>query len=227
MYKTVLLDIDGTLLDTTQGVIEAVKTTIKETKLPMMNEDILKLFVGPVMQNSFKKYYKMDDKTALETANLFRANYRKYSLYLAEPYSGVMSFLSKIKKAGLQIAVATNKSEDNAVAILDKFNILQYCDCAVGSDLLGKLTKADIINECIKKLQAEKSTTVMVGDSEADSRGAEIAGIDFIAVTYGFGFKSSDDLSGILHKKVFDNISDVGEYIISERIKKEKKSWKD
>lgn len=224
MYKTVLLDLDGTLLDTTQGVIEAVKITIKEKGLPKMRGEILKLFVGPVMQNSFKKYYKMDDKTALETANLFRENYRKYTLYSAELYPGVMSFLSGIKKAGLQIAVATNKSEDNAVAILDRFNILQYCDCAVGSDLGGKLTKADIINKCIKTLRADKTTTVMVGDSEADSKGAEIVGIDFIAVTYGFGFKSSDDLSGIEHKKVFDNISEVGEYIIpGVDIKREKK----
>ena len=212
MYKNILFDLDGTLLDTTIGVIEAVKITIEELGLKMPSPEVLATFVGPPMQNSFMKHFSMEPNHALECANMFRANYKKYSLLSAEPYPGVLELLKALKDKGFKIAVATYKSHDNAMTILDKFGIKQYCDFAMGSDLEGRLTKTDIVNECIKQLNAEKNNTVLIGDSSADSKGASEAGIDFIGLTYGFGFKSEADLQNIPHIAVCKNVSDLAEY---------------
>lgn len=213
MYKTILFDLDGTLLDTTIGVIEAVRITIEQLGLPMPSDKILATFVGPPMQSSFMKHFGMESERALECANMFRANYKKHSLLSAQAYPGVLELLEALKARDYKIAVATYKSHDNAMTILDKFGISKFCDFAMGSDLEGRLTKTDIVNECIKQLNSDKASTVLIGDSSADSKGALEAGIDFIALTYGFGFKSEKDLQGINHVAVCNNVEELANYL--------------
>lgn len=214
-YKAIIFDLDGTLLDTTQGVIEAVKATIDELKLSMPEYETLKKFVGPRMQDSFEKYFNMDSKKALECANIFRRNYKNF-LFSANLYDGALELLKNLKKENYKIAIATNKSHENAISILDKFEILNECDFALGSDLEGKLTKADIIKRCLKELGVSNKEAVMIGDSSADSTGAQIVDMDFIALTYGFGFKNENDLKTIQHTKMCNNIQELSTYLLNK-----------
>ncbi|MCH5323526.1 MAG: HAD hydrolase-like protein [Helicobacter sp.] len=216
MYKTFLFDLDGTLLDTTEGVLKAVTKTIQKLNLPFPKNEILQDFVGPPMQESFIKHFLVDSQTALEYANLFRIIY-KDSLYEAKLYNGISELLKELKRKKFQIAVATNKSHENAMSILDKFNILSLCDFAMGSDLEGKLKKEDIINTCIKQLCADKKSTLLIGDSIADSNGALRAGIDFIAVIYGFGFKSQAELKNIKHLTSCGSVKELKNYLLNKK----------
>lgn len=214
MYNTILFDLDGTLLDTTSGVISAVKKTIEQYGFEMPSESILKTFVGPPMQKSMAEKFNLNPQEALKVANDFRANYKKYSLYDAQLYPGIISMLDDLKCNGFKIAIATNKSHDNAEAIIKYFQIDQYCDFYMGSDLDGKLTKADIVSKCIDILDANKNKTVLIGDSEFDLVGANQVGIDFIGVTYGFGFKSDVDKS---KNKYFDNVFELDEFLNKQK----------
>ena len=128
-------------------------------------------------------------------------------------HSSALELLKSLKETGHKVAVATYKSHENAMGILEKFGILKYCDFAMGSDLDGRLTKTDIVNECIKQLGADRTASVLIGDSSADSRGAYEADIDFIALTYGFGFKSAADLQNIPHVAVCSNIDELASYL--------------
>lgn len=213
MYKNILFDLDGTILDTTEGVIEAVKITINELKLQMPDASTLKTFVGPTMQSSFEKHFKQDKQTALKNANLFRKNYKEHSLFIAKPYDGIIEILKYLKHNGFKVAVATNKSHQNAMDILKKFEIMQYLDYALGSDLEGKLTKTDIVNICIEKLNANKDETVLIGDSETDLKGAKQSDIDFIAVTWGFGFNKEN-----CPNKYFTSPKSLLEYLKKEQL---------
>ena len=192
MYKAVVFDLDGTLLDTTSGVIYAVELTIQQLGLPRPADDVLKTFVGPPMQLSFEKHFGMEKERALECANLFRANYRDHSLLIAELYPGVMEVLAYLKNKGYKIALATNKSHDNAMAILKHFGVADYCDFMMGSDLAGKLKKADIIEKSLEAIDVDAKDAVYVGDSIFDYEGAQKVGMDFIGVTYGFGFREGE-----------------------------------
>lgn len=192
MYKAVVFDLDGTLLDTTRGVIYAVELTIKQLGLPRPADEVLKTFVGPPMQLSFEKHFGMEKERALECANLFRANYRDHSLLIAELYPGVMEVLTYLKNKGYKIALATNKSHDNAMAILKHFGVAEFCDFMMGSDLAGKLKKADIIQKALDTMGIDAKDAVYVGDSIFDYEGAQKVGMDFIGVTYGFGFREGE-----------------------------------
>ena len=84
----------------------------------------------------------------------------------------------------------------------------------MGSDLAGKLTKADIVEKCIEALDADKPQTVLIGDSQFDLNGANQAGIDFIGVTYGFGFKNPKDIHSNLF---FNNVEALTDFLTNQK----------
>lgn len=211
-YSTLCFDLDGTLLDTTEGVLYAVRKTISKLGLCMPNESILATFVGPPMQLSFETHFKMGKEEALEAANLFRYIYKQESLFKASLYPNVIDTLKYLKDAGLKIVVATNKSHDNAIEILKYFHIYDMCDYAMGSDLQGLLKKRDIIERCINAIDVDIAECVYVGDSIFDYEGANALGMDFIGVTYGFGFKKNDTFfedKDVIEVDVFSRIKEV------------------
>lgn len=208
-YKAVIFDLDGTLLDTTEGVVDAVRRTIIDNNFDMLDRKELKMFVGPPMQKSMKEKFDLDDESAIRIANEFRSNYKKYSLFQAKLYNGIKEFLERLRDKGYKIAVATNKSHRNAVDLLNKYGISEYCDFIMGSDLEGKLTKADILNTCMDKLEIGKSETVLVGDSIFDLEGAELTGIDFVAVTYGFGFKANEKIESDNCIRIVNSVNEL------------------
>lgn len=213
-YKTVLFDLDGTLIDTTKGVINAVKKTIVENGFVMPDEEKLTEFVGPPMQKTMGEQFGLNSRKALEVANEFRSNYKKHYLFQASVYEGILPLIMDMREAKYNIAVATNKSHQNAVDILDKFGIAEYCNYIRGSDLEGKLSKNDIIDLCIEKIGCKKEEVVLIGDSIFDLKGAEKSEIDFVGVTYGFGFKIGEPINSNRCVYIANNVEELRAYLL-------------
>lgn len=214
MYKTIIFDLDGTLLDTGIGVKNAVKITISQLGLPKQPSGIIERFVGPPMQESFVKYFGMSNNVALEYANLFRKNYKQYTLLQAEVYPGIMELLDTLKNMKKKLAVATNKSHENAYLLLNHYGIAEKCDYIKGSDLEGKLSKTDILQDCIEYLNVDSRSAVLIGDSSYDAEAARAIGLDFVAVTYGFGFKKEDDYSKSGYTHICNNVKELGKFFV-------------
>lgn len=194
-YEVAVFDVDGTLLDTTEGVIAAVRYTIEEHGLLPLDESVLKTFIGPPIQESFKRAYSLEGDILQELATTFRNRYKDYDLLKAKPYDGIYEVLNKLILNGIKIAVATYKRQDYAVAILKHFGFDKYSDVLYGADHENKLKKVDIIENCMRSLGLQEYTkAVMIGDSSHDAIGADMIGMDFIGVTYGFDFKTQEDV---------------------------------
>jgi len=190
----VLFDLDGTLLDTTDGVLEsAVHAAMSLGCEPLPRETMLR-FVGPPIQESFMRYYGMDESGAQEAANRFRDYYKENALFKARPYPGLVETLKVLSGNGIAIGVATYKREDYAIQVLRHFGIAPYCRSMHGADNFNRLTKADIVEMCIGELGVDTNEVVLVGDTEHDAVGAANAGVDFIGVTFGFGFRTESDV---------------------------------
>lgn len=195
MIQAVLFDLDGTLLDTSEGIIESVRFTIEELGYPSLIENTILRFVGPPIQNSLIKFLRLSPKEAQHGADIFRDYYKSKALFKATLYPGIYDLLNSLKIKGVKIGVATYKREDYALSLLEHFKIADLCDVIHGADNNNKLTKANIIELCLNELNVDKANIVLVGDTEHDAKGAKEAGIKFIAVGWGFGYKLITDVS--------------------------------
>lgn len=192
-YKIALWDLDGTLLNTGDGIMASISYTIQKEKLPMLPREELHKFIGPPVQDSFQKMYQVDKKEANRLAAIFRQQYKEVDLLKAVPYEHVYDVLTLLRERGVKIAVATYKREDYALKLLTHYHFDKYCDSIHGSDLAGRLSKADIIKMCIREAGVKRGEAVMIGDTCHDAKGAAELGIDFIGVTYGFGFATNEE----------------------------------
>lgn len=197
-YKLVIFDLDGTLMDTSSGILMAVKDTIKEHDMPLLSEAQIKSFIGPPIQWSFEDQYGIGKEAAQRMADTFRALYSTKHLLSAVPYPGIYDLLQALNDRGLKSAIATYKREDYALRLLKHFHFDDYTDIMYGGDDDGTLKKRDIIQKCINTARVKKlSEVVMVGDTLHDANGAKELGVDFIGVSYGFGFHGDD--AGNIH----------------------------
>lgn len=213
MIKAVLFDLDGTLLDTSEGIMDSVRYTITQLGCePLPIETILK-FVGPPIQSSLINNIGLTPKEAQKGANIFRNYYKNYALLKASLYPDIKELLVELKKRGIKIGVATYKREDYAIEILKYFGIADFCNVIHGADNENKLTKADIIEMCINEMKEDKSRILLVGDTEHDAKGAQDSNIGFIAVTWGFGYKSHNNKIGYPFVAIVDNAVEIINYL--------------
>ena len=208
-YNVVIFDIDGTILDTTSGILNAIDYTIKKCNLNDLDYDDKLFFIGPPIQDSFKKTYNLTEDETKKIAEVFRNRYKSHDLYKAKPYDGILALLKELKEKGIKIGIATYKREDYTLDLMNYFGINKYCDSIHGSDFEGKLSKNDIIKKVLDEIKIEEKKAVMIGDCETDYLGAKANEIDFIGVTYGFGFSNNEQ-----NKTLARNVNELKEYIL-------------
>lgn len=197
-YDLVIFDLDGTILDTTEGVLSAVKYTINEFGFQKLDDTVMSTFIGPPIQDSFAKMYGLSGSILQDIATVFRNRYSSIDLLKAKPYEGIYDVFREISTRQMTSAIATYKREDYALTLLRHYNFDHYTTIMYGGDHENKLKKNDIIQKCIKDSGVKDlKRVVMVGDTEHDALGAEKVGVDFIGVTFGFGFQNMKDLSSI------------------------------
>ena len=187
---TLIWDIDGTLLNTLEGLVAAYQYTIAKLKLPEKSYEEIVTFIGPTPQTIFVSKFGLSEIEAQNAADVFRDRYKNVDLLKAEPYSNLLSVLESFSKMGYKQAVATNKRQDYAVDICKYFGLDKYCQPIYGADNFNKLSKAELIKNCLKDLEVTDNQAVMIGDTIGDKVAAEQAGVGFIGVNYGFGFKN-------------------------------------
>ena len=214
-FKVVVFDVDGTLLDTSEGVKESVKYTIKKHGLKELDNVMLSTFIGPPIQDSFARVYGLSGDILQDLATTFRNQYKDVDLLKAIPYDGIYDLMQKLLDADIKIAIATYKRQDYASAIMEHFGFDKYTDIIYGADHENKLKKRDIIEMALKDSGVtDYKEAVMIGDSDNDAVGAEGIGVEFVGVTYGFGFKNADDVNKFKNIGVANTCQEVASLII-------------
>ncbi|MDR1021739.1 MAG: HAD hydrolase-like protein [Prevotellaceae bacterium] len=195
-YKLVVFDLDGTLLDTTDGIAASVSHAISSLNLPALSREALLSFIGPPIADSFARHFGLSGALLQKAVETYRNDYGSNRLFEAVPYPGIYDAFEYLRSGGVKTAVATYKREDCAVRLLQHYGFDRYTDLMFGADKDGNLKKKDIIMKCIDNSNLVAPKTLVVGDTLHDAKGAGSLGLDFFAVTYGFGFKAGDGLSG-------------------------------
>lgn len=209
MFKSVIFDVDGTLIDGTEGILKSVRKAIVNFELPVLSDEKLVEFVGPPVQNSCKSAFGVDDEFAQRFANFFRKEYAGGDVFLAYVYDGIYELLEFLKSQGYKLGVATYKRQDYAINLMKHFGFDKYFDSICGADNENKLKKIDILENCLNELNAQKNEAILVGDSVHDAGAAKELGIAFIGVTYGFGFKNKAEINKYPSILCADNVEQI------------------
>lgn len=197
----ILFDLDGTLTDPKEGITKSIAYALKKLDAPCLDEKTLESFIGPPLIESFREICGFDISKAEAALTFYRERFKKVGLYENILYPGIEGLLSALKKKGITLAVATSKPTIFAEKILDHFNLNQYFDIVVGSNLDGTRTaKNEVIHEVLKQLSfPPKENVVMIGDRKYDILGAKKEGIPCVAVGYGYGSQKELELSKPFH----------------------------
>lgn len=184
--KAVLFDLDGTLTDSGEGIINCAILALKHFGLPIPTREEMRVFVGPPLDQSFINHGVPADK-ADEAIRVYRSRYTTVGKFENFPYPGIRELLEKLKAAGCRLFVATSKPEGMSVEILEKFELAQYFEKICGATLDGSRShKADVIAYLLGQVGGVENV-VMVGDTAFDVIGAKAHGIPTIGVSWGYG----------------------------------------
>lgn len=189
-YNTIIFDLDGTLLDTSQGIKNSVRHAEQMMGLTPVPDPQLASFFGPPPKKVYQTLHGLADDKALEAARHHREYAARKGIYEAFAFEDIERLLVQLHAERRKLAIATLKREDIARSILAHFKLDHYFDAIVGQNFAEDLTKTQTINLAIEQLQqSDRTRILMIGDSEGDYKGALEAGIDFLGVTFGFGFE--------------------------------------
>ena len=180
MFHTILFDLDGTLTDSREGIVNSVKYTIEKLGGTMPDAQTLLKFIGPPLQESFMEHCGYSREKAVEGVRVFREHYVPVGQYENEAAPGIRDVLERLKAKGYTLALASSKPEELCVSICRRFGFTPFLSAVTGSPAGADWEKADVIREAMRRLRltdADKPTVLMVGDRKYDVLGAQECGL--------------------------------------------------
>lgn len=197
-YRLFIFDLDGTLVDTSPGIMRTVRHVEEVMGMGPIPESDLRKFIGPPLEDSFLRYHHATPEQAREMVRCYRERYGTIGVGEAAVYPGIPEILDLIENTpGACAAVATLKHQSMAEKSLARFDLTRrFAAVAAGTD--EHPSKADLIRRVMADLSwPDPAAAVMIGDSRYDGEGALEAGVDFVPLTYGFGFSEPGSLDGL------------------------------
>lgn len=201
MYRTILFDLDGTLTDSSPGILDCVKYALAEMEWKIPDETVLDKFLGPPLKYSFSEFCGMTAEDAEKAAEIYRSRYKDQCVIGNSLYDGIFEMLERLHNAGKILAVATTKPEIMAEKIVAHYGIKRFFTTVCGADPNGANgDKSGIIQTALKICgETDLKQALMIGDRFYDIEGAKSVGIDSIGALYGYGSREELEAAGADH----------------------------
>lgn len=210
MYDTVFFDLDGTLVNSAEGITKGVLYALEQYKMSPLSYPELVKFIGPPIRDSFQRFCGATEAEADLLLAAYRAYYAEKGQYQVEPFDGIHALLERLVQKGKKLYVATAKPTGFSNTILKNLELYGYFEEVIGAGLDKNFeTKEKIV--ALAKSKAASDNIVMVGDTVYDIRGARENGIPTIAVLYGFG--DHDAICAEKPQYIAETVEDIERYI--------------
>lgn len=192
-YRLVLFDFDGTLMDTSEGILHCARVTLEKNGIEIPCDTNWRTFIGPPLDDCFRLTFGItDEKILAKLCKDYDDYYVSNGYAKACFYPHVPEVLQTLKDEGYILAIASMKYTSLLDAMTKHFDIRKYFDGMEGQ-CLGRLnTKADIIASLCDRFCVSREQCIMIGDSGYDAQGALEAGCSMIKVNWGFGFDEDE-----------------------------------
>lgn len=214
---TILFDLDGTLTDPKEGIVNSILYALEKLGLHENFIDELDNFIGPPLRESFLKRYNLSNELADNAMLYYREYFSIKGIYENRIYPGVKDMLETLSSHNFHLFVATSKPTIYAIEVLRHFNIDTYFKEIIGSNLDNTLTdKKEIISYMVSTYGLQASNSIMIGDRKYDIIGAKNNSLKTIGVTYGYG--SIDELLEFHPDFIVNNCKGIEELLIDTSI---------
>ena len=209
-YKAIFFDLDGTLTNPEEGIVNSIRFAAEFYGLKNVNElkPGFRKYIGPPLMDTFIELLGPDVQQAEAAVAKYRERFAPIGIYENEIYPGVVETLAKLTEKGYVLCTASSKPEKFVDTILEHFDIKKYFDYVGGATMDGRISKKeDVIDYVLKQTGFAPSQALMVGDRMFDLTGAAEFGMDAVGVLYGFG--SRDELSAHPNIALIDDIREL------------------
>lgn len=186
MKKTILFDLDGTLTDSGEGIINCAILALEYFGLPIPSREEMRVFVGPPLHESFIRHGVPTDQAG-KAVEIYRSRYIPIGAYENTPYPGIRELLEHLRARGYKLFVATSKPERMSIDILQHFDLAKYFDGICGATMDTSRTNKDAVIAYLIEQNGRPDDMIMVGDTKFDILGAKAHGIPAIGVSWGYG----------------------------------------
>ena len=187
-YKNILLDLDGTILDSGSGIMKSVQYVLDHFSMYHEPEEKLRKFIGPALIDSFMNFYGFSKEKAEEAVEYFRDYYPEKGMFDAFIYPGMRECIEKMAGDGKKLVLLTSKPIFFASQILQHFGLSDYFFMEIGPDLSEQSSdKTRLIEKALREGNFLKEDCLMVGDTKYDILAAKDVEIDSVAALYGYG----------------------------------------
>ena len=215
MYRTVIFDLDGTLLNSIGDLAAAANYVCRKNRWPEHTEEEIMGMVGHGIPNLVRQFSPADARSTLmvlNTTSQFNQYYGCHNMELTRPYEGMAELLQQLKAAGAQLAVCSNKADNFSRAIVEHYYPGVFD--LVRGNLNGMPVKPDptVVRETMRDLDASYLSAVMVGDSSVDIQTGHNAGIKACGVTWGF--RSRENLVEAAADAIADTPAELGKLLL-------------
>lgn len=213
MLKTILLDFDGTVFDTVEGIVKSAQYALKKHGMEAEPE-LLRRFAGPPLVETFRTFFNVSEEFATQLGADFKERYIPIGLYESQPFQGMVELIKELRTTGKVVAITTMKPLFMAEAILENAGLADLFDAVYGSPNTGvEDPKEKIISTAMASLSAVADETIMVGDTKYDIIGAHLVGIKAVGVRYGYSAENELENAGA--DVIVDTVEELRTYLLA------------
>ena len=195
MKKLIIIGYDGTIADTSPGILYCMNTTANAMGYTPVHHDALYGVIGVSLEQGFMSLYGMKEDEIEYAMN----NYSKlYSIKGEEMfliYYGIEESLRRLKESGCKLAIVTQKNAKFINNMLGVYKTIgEQFDIVCATDVDIDMEKSDMLLKVCEELGISVEDSIFIGDSYVDALAAQEVGMDFAAALYGWGFRSREDV---------------------------------
>ena len=200
-YHTLLFDLDGTLTDPVEGIVNSVAYALDKFGITVEDKTTLHRFIGPPLVDSFRDFYGFTDEQARQALAYYREYYATTGIHQNRVYDGMRELLYDLRQHGYRLMVATSKPEMYARRIFDVCGLAKYFEVIAGSDMAEKRAeKAQVVAYALSQSGTDRyDGFVMIGDRRFDVEGARTQGLPCVGVLFGYGDRAELEQAGARH----------------------------
>ena len=181
--KYIFFDLDGTLVDSSQGIETTFLHTFKVLGVPAPDKETIRTFMGPPLEVTFTKH--VPKELVAKAVEIYRTYYKEIGQQQTYLYPGIKELLQQLKELGYHLFITTSKNQEVSLEIAHSLGISGYFEGIYGS-IPGSMHKADIIQRVMTDYQIPPAEACIIGDTKFDIIGGKNIGIHTIAVSWGF-----------------------------------------